>query len=90
MPQISILSLLGYSGASTVFFITLGFAALSMTKVSPKSFQLARICFIATGVVPLAALIYAATQYQMANYWRIIVFLVGTTTIAVQIGRAHV
>jgi len=86
MQQISFLSLLGYSGASVIFFVPVGFAALSMTRVSPKSFQVARICFIATGIVPFLTVLYAAIQYQMADWQRISVFLVGTAIVLVPIG----
>ena len=72
-------SLLAYSGIFAASLVSLGFAALSMTRVTRESFRIARACFIAAGVVPAITVLYAASQFQV--YWMpaCVVFLGGVT-----------
>ena len=78
--------LLGISGVSATFLIPLGFGALSMTKVSPKAFQFARICFVASGVMPAVTVWYLATQFLMPLWAHFGVAVIGSTIVALPMG----
>src|SRR4051794_17021719 len=56
---------------------------MSMTKVSPTSFQFARVCFVASGVMPFVTLWYLAIQFQMLLWQRAIFTVLG----AIGLGR---
>jgi hypothetical protein len=85
LQQLSLPSLLVYSGIFAAFLLPLGIGALSMTRVSREAFQVARICFIASGVVPSVAVLYAATQYQMIYWQRVSVVIIGGVAIGLPI-----
>src|SRR4051812_17875036 len=84
--QFSLSSLLGFSGVFAAFFITTGFAAMSMTKVSPTSFRVARFCFMATGIVPAITVWYAAIQSQVPYWGRGSIVILGSSAIGLVVG----
>jgi hypothetical protein len=85
MQQLSLSSLLLSSGAIAAVLVPLGFGAISVTKLSPKSFQVARICFIGSGVVPLIAVLYTASQFQMLYWQRLCVAIIGGVAVVLPV-----
>jgi hypothetical protein len=79
--EFSLPLLLGSSAGCAVFFIGSAFAAMSMTKVTPFAFRIARLCIVAAAVVPIITVSHAATHFQMPSWVRVVITTIGLAAI---------
>lgn len=79
--ELSLPWLLGSSAGCAVFFIGSAFAAMSMTRITPFVFPIARLCIVAAAVVPTITVGYLATQFQMPLWSRVAIVVLGLAVI---------